>query len=42
MNEHDAILSEGSMSVLKELRKALAGSGLDSSISGPPGCNPNR
>lgn len=39
--QHDAILSQGSMSVLKELRAALQRGGLGASIVGPPGGNPN-
>ena len=39
--KHDTILSQGSMSILKELRKALRAGGLEASIVGPPGGNPN-
>ena len=41
MSAHDTILSQGSMSVLKEMRKALRQGGVESSIIGPPGGNPN-
>ena len=42
MSPHDTILSQGSMAILKELRRALELGGLESSIVGPPGGNPNK
>ncbi|MFT5050584.1 MAG: hypothetical protein ACI8QZ_001986 [Chlamydiales bacterium] len=41
MNPHDTPLSKGSLASIKGLSQLLKAQGLSSTISGPPGGDPN-